>query len=79
MASATDGRKRAAGPALAVLVAVLAIPVIVFAPLVLALAEHLLFGTDYVEGFFRWVGLHDALDAIYTPVIDFFRNLGLGP
>jgi len=74
MTTPSDGRKRSAGPVLAVLLA-LAVPLTVFLPLVLALIEHMLFGSRHVEQFFREVGLHDELDAIYDPVISFLSSL----
>ena len=74
MATPSDGRKRSAGPVLAVLLA-LAVPLTVFLPLLLALIESLLFGSRHVEQFFVEIGLHDELDAIYDPVVTFLRNL----
>jgi hypothetical protein len=78
MASPDDGKKRAAGPALAVLAVVLAIPLVIFLPLFLAGIEQACFGTHHVENFFHEIGLHGVLDAIYDPVIDFLRNVGIG-
>lgn len=77
MASKRDGRKRGMGPLAAIVVVVAAIPLVVFAPLVAAFAEHALLGTGHVEDFFRRIGLHDELDLIYEPVIDFLKKLGL--
>jgi len=74
MTTPPDGRKRFAGPVLAVLLA-LAVPLLVFLPLLLALIEHTLFGSRHVEEFFQEIGLHDELDAIYDPVVDFLRSL----
>ena len=74
MTTPSDGRKRSAGPVLAVLL-LLALPLSVFLPLVLALIEYALFGSHHVEQFFREIGLHDELDEIYDPVIDFIRSL----
>ena len=74
MTTPSDGRKRSAGPVVAVLLA-LAVPLTVFLPLVFALIEHMLFGSRHVEQFFRAVGLHDELEAIYDPVISFLSNL----
>ena len=65
------------GPVAAIVLVVVAIPLVVFAPLFVAFAEHALFGTGHVEGFFIRIGLHDELSLIYEPVIDFLRNLGL--
>ena len=74
MATPSDSRKRSAGPVLAVLF-VLAVPLTVFLPLLLALIESLLFGSGHVEQFFVEIGLHDELDAIYDPVISFLGSL----
>ena len=74
MATPSDGKRRFAGPVLAVLLA-LAVPLTVFLPLVLALIEHVLFGSRHVEQFFHEIGLHDELDAIYDPVFRFLRDL----
>ena len=53
----------------------LAVPLAVFLPLLLALIESLLFGSHHVEQFFQEIGLHDELDAIYDPIVTFLRNL----
>ena len=74
MATPSDGRKRSAGPVLAVLLA-LAVPLTVFLPLLLALIESLLFGSRHVEQFFVEIGLHDELDAINDAVVTSLRNL----
>ena len=74
MATPSDGKKRSAGPVLAVLL-LLAVPLAVFLPLLLALIESLLFGSHHVEQFFQEIGLHDELDAIYDPIVTFLRNL----
>ena len=77
MASNSDGRKRGMGPVAAIVLVVVAIPLVVFAPLVGAFIERDLFGTGHIEGFFVRIGLHDELGSIYEPVIDFLERLGL--
>ena len=76
MASERAGRKRAAGPVLAIVLVVVAIPLVVFAPLIVSYIEHVTFGTSRVEDFFTRIGLHDELSLIYEPVIDFLTRLG---
>jgi hypothetical protein len=75
MVSQSDGRKGGMGPAAAVVLVALAIPLLVFAPLIAAIVEHVTFGTDHVEDFLRRIGLHDELGLIYEPVIDFLFKL----
>lgn len=60
---------------LAAVAVVLAVPLTVFLPLILAGVEHVLFGTHEVEDFCREIGVHDELCVIYEPVVDLFRNL----
>jgi hypothetical protein len=75
MAPPSDGRRRFLLPVLAGVVVVLGVPLTVFLPLILAGVEHVLFGTHEVEEFFRKIGVHDELSAIYEPVVDLFRHL----
>ncbi len=52
----------------------------VFAPLVLAILEGVMFKTRRIEEFFQYVGLHHALSTIYTPVaMWFFSITGIRP
>ena len=77
MAPERDGRKRGAGPVLAIVLVVAAIPLVVFAPLIVSYIEHVTVGTSRVEDFFTRIGLHDELSLVYEPVIDFLTWLGL--
>jgi len=76
MASERDGKKRGKGPAVAIVLVLVAIPLVVFGPLLAAFVEHALFRTGHVEAFFIRIGLHDELSLIYEPVIDFLQKLG---
>jgi len=58
--------------AVVLLLVVVGLPLLLFLPLILALAENFLFGTNEVEGLCRDVGIHDELGKIYGPLIDFF-------
>ena len=46
---------------------------LIFLPLGLSAAEHFTVGSSHVEDFCRRIGLHDALDPIYTPVLRLFQ------
>jgi hypothetical protein len=50
-----------------------ALVVLPFLPLLLSLAEHILFGTHRVEDFFRHVGLYDVLSQLYRPIVRLFK------
>ena len=43
-----------------------------FLPLICARLESLAFRTNHTENFFRWVGLHDDLSALYQWVFKLF-------
>ncbi|MCP5541338.1 MAG: hypothetical protein H7A52_14435 [Akkermansiaceae bacterium] len=46
---------------------------LLFLPLGLAAAEHFTVGSNHVEQLCKHMGIHDALDRVYRPVLDFFR------
>lgn len=48
------------------LLILLSLPVLVFLPLVLALIENSIAGSNYVEEFFKTIGLHEVLGKIYN-------------
>lgn len=54
-----------------IILAVLAIPVLLFAPLVIHMVEWGFFDTDYTYRFFDSIGLADELDKVYEPVMEF--------
>ena len=53
--------------------ALLLIVLLPFVPLLLALAESVVLGTNRVERLCQRLGIHDALGQLYEPVIRLFR------
>jgi hypothetical protein len=58
----------------AVLSIVIGVLTLVFLPMVLSIAEHMLLGSHHVEECFRDVGLHDVYDNVYDGI---WKALGL--
>ena len=48
---------------------------LLFLPLVLSLAEHLMFGSSYVEGFCRKISVHEVLRKVYEPIVPLIQKL----
>ena len=58
----------------AVLIVLFLLILLPFVPLLLAMAEALLFGTRQVENFCEQIGIHDELGMLYEPVIEFLTG-----
>jgi hypothetical protein len=69
-----DGERRGyAVVAVLGLLLVLAIGCLPFVPLLLAAGESLTFGTQRVEDFCRYIGIHEELSALYETVLPWFK------
>lgn len=72
-ADETSERSSRSGMAVVILLlVVVGLPLLLFLPLILSLAEMQLFGTRTVYGFFESLGIADDLGKIYEPVAEFF-------
>jgi len=59
---------------LTIAIVTIVMPSVFFLPLALSAVEYAVFGTNYVEDFFRMVHLHDALGKLYEPVVEFVHR-----
>ena len=57
-----------------ILLIVLIILVLLYAPLVASFLEYSLLGSHHVYEFFDSIGLADPLDVIYSPVVELFEG-----
>jgi len=69
----SDGRSTRKRPS--ILLVVLIILGLLYAPLVASLLENRILGSDHVYDFFDSIGLADPLDVIYSPVVELFDEL----
>lgn len=58
-----------------ILLVLIGLPLLLFAPLLLSFVEHKTMGSDHVEDFCRTIGVHDFLSMIYRPFFEFFEHL----
>ena len=60
-------------PTVVVTLLLIAAPILLlFLPLLLALAESATMGTGHVEDICRAIGIHDFLSGIYRPIVSLF-------